>query len=235
MHTHSVQDVSPHENISTNRSTTAALVVTVLLLAGLAWMVGASASPPSASASKEQGALSKQDAAVVSPLFAVTQATGDRLAAFLLSGPQSLEGVVATSTRALGSSDGHRYWISFNQSQEACLISLASGPDQVAAMTCSTAPEILDSGIGLQTADSHGSALGYFLPTGYAADAGSFTPVGDQLIVADGSVALEEPVVATQTSPSAPKGSKSTTGDASARSDRTIELPVFEPISLDAE
>ncbi len=140
-----------------------------------------------AQADDKTGALTASVASTVSPLYSSAQKESDKLPAFLLSGPQKMEGIVPTSTHLLGVDEGTKAWAALNTSGEACLISLLPGTEQWASATCATPAKFAEQGIGLQAATQEAASRLYFVPSGYGAQNG-LDQVGPQLLAADPDV-----------------------------------------------
>ena len=114
--------------------------------------------------------------------FTSAQTSVDALPAFLQKGPQALE-VVATTSRALGESDGIQYWVAENQTNQVCLIALLPGRAEMASMTCHDPSDVWSHGIGLQNQDKTHADRAFFVPSGYAAQLPGYTTAGRQLLV----------------------------------------------------
>lgn len=176
-----------------------------------------------ASASDTTGVLSTKTATTVSSVYAATQQTTDKLPNFLLSGPQSIDGIVPSSTHLLGDDDGTKAWAALNDQGQACLVTLLPGTEQWASSTCASPGDFAQKGIGLQAATQNESSRLYFVPSGYGSAPG-LTQVGPQLLSGNAHV--------DQTS--APVLKKATSGatarSTSASAPSTVELLPFRSV-----
>lgn len=187
--------------------------------AGIVAVALAGTSTPAAVA---EGGTDPAATKALSPLLASAQRSEDALPTFLTEGDQAMPGVVASSTRHLGSRDGANFWLATNQDGEACLISLMPGADRLASMNCLPAETAWKQGLALQVVTPTSSTRLYFVPDGYNAKIAGFTKVGDQLLVGD-AVGEAKPV----TVKSVPSAARSRSVSGATYGGATIELPAF--------
>lgn len=144
-----------------------------------------------AQADDATGALSSAAADAISPVYRAAQTADDKLPAFLLEGPQAIDGIVPASTHLLGVDAGTKAWAALNNEGQACLISLLPGSEQWASATCATPAKFAAQGIGLQAATENAASRMYFVPAGYGTTEG-LTNVGTQLLAADPHITDDE-------------------------------------------
>ncbi|WP_027467279.1 hypothetical protein [Curtobacterium sp. UNCCL17] len=137
-----------------------------------------------AQADDAAGTLSPANASAISPIYGSAQTSGDKLPAFLLDGPQAIDGIVPESTHLLGIDAGTKAWAALDTDGQACLISLLPGSEQWASATCATPEKFAEQGIGLQAATETEASRLYFVPAGYGT-ADGLEPVGAQLLTAN--------------------------------------------------
>lgn len=126
---------------------------------------------------------------LANPRSAQPQADADVLPDFLQSGDQALPGIVNSSARSAGVTNGVRYWTAVNDANELCLIALLPGEDQFAAMSCSDSATLATAGAAVQAATSTLSVKAVFIPGDNVPDVNGFALVGTNLLVGNGDIA----------------------------------------------
>jgi hypothetical protein len=187
-------------------------IVALACLAGCAAHPGPDADADSLTSRESRALLSESAGA---------QSKGDELPAFLLEGSQSLEGVVAESSRRLAKSDGVTYWLAENEASEACLILLLPGSDQYASMTCQPTQAVWKTGLVLEAQSDAHSVRSIFVPAGYPTVLSGYRSAGPQLLV--GSASVEADAVTLHPEPGAASRIKSHGAD-------HLEIPAFSAL-----
>lgn len=166
--------------------TAAAGTVALLLLVGGAIGIANLQTVSSASAADPADPLTADKAADIFAGFADPQTKQDAMPGWALRGDEF--GIVAPSTRFLGSGDTADYWLALDGKGNICLASVTNGTAPFSALTCHPPETVLTEGIPLQFSDQKTSTRSYFVPDGYVVDSLGYTVVGSNVLVTNGLV-----------------------------------------------